>query len=287
MKLEGYMSKNKSEFEAIVDWGVDAKNRRIYFGIDGDDVDGDGGAISWESVELAVRALHRLAAESNRPIEIHMSSGGGSSVDMIRLHDEILACPCKVIFVGGGMISSSATWIMACCDERFLHKNTIVLLHDGTDAAEEDRHTDYLIGAKESEDHMNLLYQIFADNSHMPADFYADVCQRDLWLTAEETIMLGLADKLIEPKKRGNLRRARSGLKNMPDKKDMNKLVKSVYKRIRRRRVPKFELITPTDECDPKVIVDESAVPSTTNDEAVTLSTMLDANLTSITESSD
>ena len=280
------MSKSKSEFEEIVDWGIDSKNRRIYFGIDGDGVDGDGGAISWESVELAIRAIHKLSAESSKPIEIHMSSGGGSSVDMLRLHDEILACPCKIIFVGGGMISSSATWIMACCDERFLHKNTMVLLHDGTDMAPEDRHTDYLIGAKESEEHMDLLYQIFADNSHMPFDFYADVCQRDLWLSAEETIMFGLADKLIEPKKRGNLRRARSGLTNMPEKKDMNKLVKSVYKRIRRRRVPKFELITPTDEFDSKVIV-ELAVAPTTDDEAITFSAEEISGALSSTDSSD
>jgi ATP-dependent Clp protease protease subunit len=255
------MSKDKPGFEAIVDWGIDTLNRRIYFGIDGDQ-DSDGGAISWESVELAIRALHKLSADSNRPIEIHMSSGGGSSVDMLRLHDEILACPCKVIFIGGGMISSSATWIMACCDERFLHTNTTVLLHDGSDTSQADRHTDYLIGAKESEDHMNLLYKIYADNSHMPFDFYADVCQRDLWITAEETIMLGLADKLVEPKKRGNLRRGRSGLKNVADKKDINKFVKDIYKRIRRHKIPKFELSTPVDEFDPKVTVGEPTIPA-------------------------
>lgn len=260
------MADKKTELEEILSHGVDIKNRRIYFGCDGDD-DDHGGAFNWSSVEACVRALHKLTEGKNKkPIELHMSSAGGDSVSMMRLYDEILACPCKIIFVGGGEISSSATWIMAVCDERRLHKHTTICLHDGTDS-QSDRHTDFLIGAAETEDNMNMLYQLYADNSRMPVRFWQDVLQRDLFISAEEAIQFGLADKIIEPVKRGNLRRTRiNSLKKEIDPDEMKDLVKSVYKRIRRHRtLNKIEIHVPREEFDKEIYVDTSTLSEPTN----------------------
>ena len=138
--------KDKSEIGEIITNGVDEKNRRIYFGVDGDE-DEHAGGVNWSSVENAIRALHKLSSDyKNKPIELHMCSPGGSPMDMLRLYDEIQRCSCKVIFVGGGETSSAATWIMAGCDERLLHKHTYVLLHDGSDSCH-DRHTEFMIDA--------------------------------------------------------------------------------------------------------------------------------------------
>ena len=103
----------KTAFDSISDYGTDFKNRRIYFGV-AVAADTSSNHFEWLTVEIVIRALHKLAADnSKRPIELHMSSPGGSPESMFRLIDEILSCPCKIIFVGGGEISSCATWIMA------------------------------------------------------------------------------------------------------------------------------------------------------------------------------
>lgn len=247
------MVKKIEALDQIIDKGIDIRNRRIYFGNIGDGE--DGSEFAWDSVERAIRAIHVLASANKQPIEIYMNSGGGSSIDMMRMYDEILACPCKVVFVGGGQISSSATWIMSACDERYLHKNTMVLLHDGNSSSD-GNHTDFLIDASWAENHMDDLYRMYESNSRMSFDFWADVCQRDVILTAEEAVLFGLADKIIEPLKRGNLRRSRiNSMKKMPEDKVMKALVKDVYRRTRRRRnLNKIDISLPVEQYDDSVI---------------------------------
>jgi ATP-dependent Clp endopeptidase proteolytic subunit ClpP len=242
-------------------YGVDLKNRRIYFGVNLDTAEvGESTDFTISSVEYAIRALHRMASDApGKPIEIHMCSYGGDPYAMSRLYDEIHACPCQVKFFGGGAIMSAATWIMAGCDERYLHVNTTVMVHDGSDGFE-GKHTDHQIQAAEMKRLQDKLYDIYAENSRMPKEFWQDVCQRDLYLTASEAVSLGLADKIIEPKKRGNLRKVRqAALKRELDNKDMKKILHDVYARINKVKVPKIELNEYKKEAtDPHIIVDES-----------------------------
>lgn len=256
----------KTELDDFLSYGVDSARRRIYFSDVLTSAEEESGEMTQRSVELCVRALHRLAAEgAGKPIELYMNSPGGDPYAMLRLHDEILSCPCQVKFYGGGLIASSATWVMACCDERYLFPNTTVMVHDGTEGVE-GTHTDTKIAMAEAKRLQDLLYDIYAANSRMPRAFWEDVCQRDLYLTPQETIALGLADKIVEPKKRGNLRKMRQlSLKRMPTNVDMDVMVKSLYARVNRHSVPKLELNKPIKELDdPNVKVDESApsVPS-------------------------
>ena len=254
-----------AQFTELTDnlaYGVDLKNRRIYFGVNLDTEDSDDStSFTMSSVEYAVRAMHRMVSDApTKPIEIHMCSYGGDPYAMLRLHDEILACPCQVKFYGAGAIMSAATWIMAICDERYLHPNTTVMIHDGSDGFE-GKHTDQLIHAGEAKRLQDLLYDIYTENSRMPKEFWEDVCQRDLYMTADEAVSVGLADKVIEPKKRGNLRKMRyAALKKQPDTKEMNKLIKDMYGRINKVKVPKLELNEiKREEADPSVSLDSSS----------------------------
>jgi len=250
----------KTEFEEILSHGVDFKNRRIYFGVDGDGEEVSGGEFSWESVEVVIRALHKMESDyKHGPIELHMSSYGGSTDEMLRLYDAIQDCNCQVKFYGSGKIMSAAAWIMAGCDERYLTPNTQVMLHKwrgGTDGTETD--------TKIEMDHCggwltDKLNEIFADNSRFPPEFWEEVTKRDLYLTPEECILLGLADFIIPPKKRGNLRRKRIAAMNKSiDKGEMRKLVNDINKRIHRGKNLKIELNIPDEEFDKNVFVDDA-----------------------------
>lgn len=248
-----------TELTEIFDEGFNRKKRIIYFGTTKVEDDDDHGSVCWKSVEDAIRALHLLVQDSSKkPIEIHAYSWGGDVYAMNRFIDELEACPCKTIFVGGGRIASAMTWIMAVCDERTLHKNTTVMLHDGCDTID-GKHTDVQIDAKHALHLQDSLDKVFADNSIMPIEFWHDILQRDVYLTAEETVELGLADKVIQPKKRGNLRRSRIALMNRArDKKELSKLVKSMYERTNRKNAArKLKLDIPHEQCDPEIVVDE------------------------------
>lgn len=221
----------------MIENGVDLKNRRIYFGGVLSSFDSETSSeFNPMTVEYAIRAIHAMVAESNsKPIEIHMFSYGGDVYSMLRLYDEIQACPCQVKFYGGGAIMSAASCIMAGCDERYLHKNTTVMIHDGSTFFD-GSHTDSQINATEDKRVRNLIYDIYAKNSKLSKSFWEDVGQRDVYLTAEEAITLGLADKIIEPKNRGKFRRVRSSVLNSKiESKQLKKLIMNIYKRVNKK----------------------------------------------------
>lgn len=252
------MADRKTRIDEILDNGMDRKNRRIYFGTL-DTVDEDPNGFMWTSVEQVIRCMHILHGDNpKKPIELHMHSPGGDAHAMMRLVDEILASPCQIKFIGGGLIASAATWVMCVCDERYLHKGTSVMLHDGWEGSE-GKFTDVQIDVEFSGKLQDKLNQIFADNSYMPKEWWADVLQRDIWISADEAVLLGIADRVIESKKRGNLRRSRVAIMSAGvDKKELNGLIKDIYRRIKRNKVTKIEISVPKEECDPDIIIDES-----------------------------
>ena len=253
----------KTNIDDVLERGIDLANRRIYFGANtegggGGDTKSDGSDFTWRSVELAIRAIHIMENRSHQPIEIYMDSEGGDPYKMLRLVDTILASPCQIKFIGGGVIASSATWVMAVCDERYLLPNTMVLIHD-SDAGEKNSNghlTDLYIDTDQEKKLQDYLNGLFADNSRMPKEFWDDVVKRDVFLTAAEAVSLGLADKVIEPKKRGNLRKVRqAALAQHPDKKDLNKLVKEIYRKSYKTGLSKIEVSMPVEQFDPEVVV--------------------------------
>lgn len=239
---------DKNTLDELITLGIDVEKRRIYFG----SIDSDNGSeVNWVSVETVIRGMHRMYEKSSAPIELHVSSSGGDPYEMLRLVDEIEASPVQVKFIGSGLIASAATWVMAVSDVRMLHKNSYVLVHDGSDQLE-DRHTDFQITSKHFQNLQDRLYDMFEQNSRMPKAFWQDVCQRDLYLNAEETVTLGLADKVIPPRKRGSVRRVRTtGLSAPVDGKLMQKTIKNMYERINKKNIPKLTLNdAPKEEID-------------------------------------
>jgi ATP-dependent protease ClpP protease subunit len=248
----------------VLEYDVDFKRRRIYFGALVESNDADGSDFSWRSVERVVRHIHLMEADAPaKPIELHMSSFGGDPYALFRLYDVIQSCSCQIKFIGGGTISSAATWIMAGCDERHLYPNTRILIHDSSwgESVVPEKLTDRYIHTDEEKNVQRKLNQMYADNSIMPVDFWEEMVKRDLWINAEEAIMLGLADKIIQPRKRGSLRKVRiASMKQERDKKDMSKLMRLLKDRIYMDKLSKLELHIPEEKFDKSLVVDNSPI---------------------------
>jgi len=252
----------KNELENPILRGVDCRLRRINFGLLDEE---DGSEISWATVEYTIRAINFLVAQyPKKPIEIHMSSGGGDLYQALRLYDAIQSAPCQIKFFGSGEIMSAATFIMAGCDERNVDPNTAIMIH-GVQLTGVDPTSlvDTEIDIEESKRLSRKMLQLLSDNSRMPLEFYEDLSQRDTFLTAEEAQLLGLVDRITEPKKRGSLRKARThALNQLASQDEMTKLVKSLYKRGGKgKRVTKIEVHLPKEEFDTSLIIDDAPVP--------------------------
>jgi len=269
--------REKTELENYIVYGIDLKNRRIFFGHPTDwghlDEEGDVGYNDFTeaSVEIAVRAIKRM--EKDHPkhvIEIYVNSCGGDYKSMLYLHDVIEASPCKFVFYGGGRVNSSATWIMAVCDERYLYKNTTVLLHNGRSGYNAPMTTSYddnLIDVEYEKEETHRLNSIYADNSHMPLEFWNDILKRDLKISAQHAITLGLVDFIVPLTKRGNLRRKRDAqMANRPHHNTLKSLVSKLYNAVGINPPNKpIEIhIHQPAEADPEITVDETPLQDET-----------------------
>ena len=259
------MAEKTDTWENILDNGIDLINRRIYFGALSESVDESGSDFTWRSCERAIRAIQVMELEApKKSIELHMHSSGGCPYSMLRLMDVIQSCSCQIKFFGGGEISSAATWVMAVCDERYLYPNTLVVIHDSSAGSSEEipsKLSDAYI-AMDGERHLQeKLNRIFADNSRMPVEFWNEMVKRDMYLSAEETITLGLADKIVEYKKRGNLRRMRiAALQKEPEHKEFNRLLRRLRDRTYMGKNIHIELHIPEEQFDKNVVVDNAIV---------------------------
>ena len=270
--------KTRDDIEKILGTGLDLKKRRIYFGDLGEK--DDGGSFTWTTVEQAVRLLHALADNSHKPIELHMCSEGGTVTEMLRLYDAIQKCHCQIKFYGSGVIASSAAFIMAGCDERYLDKHSQIMLHEGSGGVDsDDNHTDINISMSQNNKIKEDMCQILADNSRMSLEYWKDMLNRDMWLTPEEAITLGLADKITEYKKRGNLRRSRIAMMNKKiDEDELSSTLMDINKRMGVRESMKIEIVLPKEKHDKEVFVDDSPV---TDEEVAELSSQHNEELQS------
>jgi ATP-dependent protease ClpP protease subunit len=242
------MAIEESKIIESINSGVDFANRRIYWGLLDKTESTD--EFCWATVEFMVRSLHRMYESSNKPIELHFNSPGGEVYSMLRLMDEIESAPCQIKFIGSGIIASAATWVMSISDHRALHKNTVVMVHDGQDGFS-GSHSDAQIQALHNKQLQDKLYDVFEANSRMPKHFWSDLMQRDLYLSPEECVLVGLCDEIIQPRKRGNVRKARQKmLDNHPEASEIQKLTKDLYNRIGRRKPAKLEVVVRKDEID-------------------------------------
>lgn len=246
--------------ELLFHYGIDFQNRAIYFGgIYNSTIneDGDTHEVNQMTVEICVRAVHKMAKSSKKPISIYMQSYGGDVYALLYLVDVILTTPCQFKFYGGGAIMSAATLIMAVCDERYLYPSARLLFHAGNSIYCGSQ-VDNEIQLEEERKIQKYLYDIYAKNSLFPAEFWEELCKRDLHITAQEAVQLGIADAVIEPLKRGNLRKIRT--KNIQQKinpKKINNLVSNLFRRIKNHNIKKLQIHVPNDPVDPKINVEE------------------------------
>lgn len=225
------MSEKRTSLEEYFAFGLDIQGRRIYFGHASESESST--EVNAGTVQLALRGIDKLLAVSNKPIELIVSSFGGCPYAALVIVDKMLESPAKFVFKGYGAIMSSATILMCAADERLLAKNATVMLHNGSDSLE-GRTTDIEISVEEGNRLQDVFVKIYAENSHLDQKFYKTICKRDLFITSEETLQLGLADAIIEHKKRGSLRNGarKTTFSKKPTKKQTISLIDKLSKRI-------------------------------------------------------
>ena len=143
-------------------------------------------------------ALLALAAVSDDPITLILSSPGGhvESGDMI--HDMIKFVKPRVKILGTGWVASAGALIYCAAprEDRFCLTNTRFLLHEprgGVGGAA----SDVEIQAREIIRMRERLNKIFAAATGQPITRIKDDTDRDYWMTAQDAVAYGLVGRIV------------------------------------------------------------------------------------------
>lgn len=159
------------------------------------------GGISDKTAADIARRLIALDSESNKPIDMIVSSPGGHLESGDAIHDIIRFIGAPVNMIGTGWVGSAAThlYLSVPKERRFCTPNTRFLIHQpsggaGGPASDIAIHAQEIIKARER------IARTISRETGRPIEAVQEDIERDRWLSAEEAIDYGLVGRIIQNK---------------------------------------------------------------------------------------
>lgn len=139
------------------------------------------------------------ADDPKKEISLYINSPGGIVTSGLAIYDtmQFVSAPVSTICIG--QAASMASVLLAAGEKgrRFILPNSRVMIHQLSGGAQ-GQGTDLEIQVKEMLRLKKTLTEILAKHTNQPYDkVYADA-ERDNYMTAQEAVAYGLADKVIE-----------------------------------------------------------------------------------------
>ena len=135
-------------------------------------------------------------AEVRKPIHIYFSSNGGDVVSGLNTIDVIKSSKTKVVGVVFSCAASMAGYILMACHERVAWKNSVILVHDGTQGI--------CASAGKAKDTMRfyenldgVVKDLVLSSTCISEEDYDSNIDREQYMLAEEAKSKGIIDKII------------------------------------------------------------------------------------------
>lgn len=174
---------------------LDTPKRRLYL----------LGDVNEDMLLKTLLAFDLLESRSKtRPINITISTYGGLAYESLGIYDRIRASPCRVKITATGPLMSAGTIILQAGDQRLLTPNVRMMIHYGSTSVDEERAIDAeaQISFEKSTDRPKMediyLRGIQRKSKNFKRTQIQKMLSKDTFLTAEEAVALGLADKVLK-----------------------------------------------------------------------------------------
>lgn len=161
-----------------------------------------GGPVDDDSANLIIAQMLFLSNEDSKTdIHFYINSPGGSVSSGLAIYDTMRYLRCDVATYCVGQAASMGAVLFAggAAGKRFLLQNSRVLLHQPLiSGVMTGPATDLDIEAKEMLRIRTLIYEILVQHTGQPIEKIEKDCDRNLWLSSQESISYGLADKILQ-----------------------------------------------------------------------------------------
>jgi ATP-dependent Clp protease, protease subunit len=157
------------------------------------------GSITDTVAAETVRRLMALAADSDAPIEMLVSSPGGHVESGDAIHDIVRFINAPVTMIGTGWVGSAAThvYLSVPLERRLCLPNTRFLIHQPSGGAG-GRATDIAIQAREVVRIKERIASVIARETKKSLEAVLKDIDKDYWMSAQEAVDYGLVHRTIE-----------------------------------------------------------------------------------------
>lgn len=176
----------------VLENACDIKNRTLY-------VTGD---IDEDCSYRFIVGMHTLEHDEG-PITVILNTAGGYCTEGFAIYDAIKHAGNPVYVVGTGQVSSMGTVIIQAADKRLLSPNCEFFVHNVRDEAVFD--VDVNVAATILKDLKRLHDRgiaILASRSSLTREQVEKYCRENTTFTAQEAVGYGLADSIVESRKK-------------------------------------------------------------------------------------
>lgn len=149
---------------------------------------------------VVAQLLHLESADPDKDISLYINSPGGSVSAGLAIYDTMNYIRCDVSTICMGMAASMASVLMAAGTpgKRFILPNAQIMIHQPMGGSgERTQQTDFEIIAKEMRKTRDRLEGILAKHTGQTIEKVHADSERDNWMSAEEALAYGLADKVV------------------------------------------------------------------------------------------
>tara|TARA_R110002072_G_scaffold3830_1_gene27230 strand:- start:3106 stop:3687 length:582 start_codon:yes stop_codon:yes gene_type:complete len=157
------------------------------------------GQINEKVARTVTEHLLALAADSDEPITIYVSSPGGHVESGDVIYDMIKFIKPEVKMIGTGWVASAATTIYLAAEKsnRFCLPNTRFLIHQPLGGSQGDA-TDISIAAEQIIKTKARINKLISEETGTDISQVEKDTDRDYWMTVDEAIKYGIVTKVIK-----------------------------------------------------------------------------------------
>lgn len=137
--------------------------------------------------------------DPTQPIKVYISSGGGSVYAGMAILNFMRKCKCDIMTVVTSHAMSMASFLAACGGtkgKRFMMPNTTHMIHQPLSGSQ-GQQIDMKIQSDNMVEMRNMLESLYAEATGQDQEFIHQSCDRDNYLTVEQSLAIGLADAIL------------------------------------------------------------------------------------------
>ncbi|MBO5065206.1 MAG: ATP-dependent Clp endopeptidase proteolytic subunit ClpP [Clostridia bacterium] len=148
---------------------------------------------------IVAQLLFLEGQDPDKDISFYINSPGGSVTAGMAIYDTMQYIKCDVSTICMGMSASMGAFLFSsgAKGKRYILPNAEVMIHQPLGGAQ-GQATEILIAADHIKRTKERLNKILAENTGKSIDEIFEDTERDNWLTAEQAVEYGIADKIID-----------------------------------------------------------------------------------------